>query len=235
MKTRTCVLALVLMFVAAQAFSEGDPNTAGPGGPRGKRGDRGGWNGPGGAQGIAYGANPSKLDMLADVDSWIYTGQVPRVYKILNLTEEQSKAIEALMAEAKNAWQEMQKKAQETFRETKDPAAFKDVQTKMEELKKTYQTRIGDVLTQEQKDLLAKIQAVIKERQDQINAIYQEANTKVQELRAAFDEKLAGVLTPEQLKLLDELMKPQIQKMEQNNPRPQGSGATTGNGVDVAF
>jgi hypothetical protein len=229
-----CVLALALMFVAVEAFSEGDPNTGGPAGPKGKRGDRGGWIGTAGGQSVAY-ANPSKLDMLADVDSWIYTGQVPRVYKILNMTEEQNKAVEALMAEAKNAWQEMQKKAQETFRQTKDPAAFKDMQTQMEELKKTYQTRIGDVLTQEQKDLLAKIQAVIKERQDQINAIYQEANTKVQELRAAFDEKLAGVLTPEQLKLLDELMKPQIQKTEQNNPRPQGPGAAPGNGVDVAF
>jgi len=238
MKTRFGVVAVAVMLVAFQVFAEGDPN-AGPGGPRGTRGDRGNrvWTGPASAQGVVgYGA-PSKLDMLADGDSWVYTGQLPRAYKMLNLTDEQTKAIEALMTEAKNTWQEAQKKAQEDFRATRDHTVFQNMQAKVEELKKTYQTRIGDVLTQEQKDLLAKLQAILKERQDKINELYQEVNTKVQELRKAFDEKLAEVLTPEQLKQLDDLMKPMAPKTDATNPAPTGAtgGTAPPAGGDVAF
>ena len=242
MRTRISVLAVALMLVAFQVFAEGDPNGAGPGGPggqRGNRGDRGNkvWTGTAGGQSaVGYGVTPSKLDMLADGDSWIYTGQVPRVYKLLSLTEEQDKAITALMTEAKNTWQEAQKKAQEDFRATRDHTVFQNMQGKVEEIKKTYQTRIGDVLTQEQKDLLAKLQAILKERQDKINELYQDVNTKVQELRATFDEKLAGILTPEQLKMLDDLMKPVAPKTEQGNPGVKGPIAPPAPaGGDVAF
>jgi hypothetical protein len=240
MRTRISVVAVALMLVAFQVFAEGDPNGAGPGGqggPRGNRGNRGDkvWSGTAGGMNVGYGQTASKLDMLGDSDSWIYTGQLPRSYKMLNLTDEQTKAVEALMTEAKNAWQDMQKKTQEEFRTTRDHTVFQNMQGKIDELKKIYQTRIGDVLTQDQKDLLAKLQGILKERQDKINELYQEVNTKVQELRVTFDEKLAGILTPEQLKQLDDLIKPPVQKTEQGNPAPTNPPTDANKGGDVAF
>ena len=236
MRTRLGVVAVALMLVAFQVFAEGDPNGGGPGGQRGNRGkgDRV-WSGTAGGQSIGYGDNASKLDMLSDSDSWIYTGQVPRSYKLLNLTDEQTKAVQALMTEARNAWQDLQKKTQEEFRTTRDHTVFQNMQGKMEDLKKTYQIRIGDVLTLEQKDLLAKLQAILKERQDKINELYQEVNTKVQELRKNYDDKLGGILTPEQLKQLDDLIKPPVPKAEQGNPAPTAPSTDANKGGDVAF
>ena len=149
-----------------------------------------------------------RIDARQTSWSWLYSGKAPLKYKLLDLTNEQHAAVEEITLEAKDAWRELQRGTMRSYKENKDRSVFKQQRERMRELRETYQTRMTDVLTEEQRDALKKIEELSAERQAKIAEIYKETQAKVKELRASYDEKLLGLLTPEQKKCLKDLLNP---------------------------
>ena len=203
---KTAALAALLLF-AAQAFTgEGDPNV-----------------GPGGATGNDGVYRPGKIDRLAQGGNyWLYSGRVPMKYKLLNLTDEQDAAIEAVAKEAREAFMDMQKETRRIYKETRDASVYREQHKKTEELRLLYETRIKDLLTDEQKKLLEKIDELIAERQKEQQKIYQEMQEKIQKMREKFDAKLDEMLTPDQRAKLDELLAPATPTMHHRQGGPLG-------------
>ncbi|MBN1807644.1 MAG: hypothetical protein JW909_01150 [Planctomycetes bacterium] len=188
-----------------------------------------------GTDGSAEGVyRATKLDRIASGSHWIYSGRTPVKYKMLNLTDEQSQAIDALVVEARDKIRELGEETRKLYQQTKDANVYKERAQKQQELQQTYETRILDVLTDDQKALLAKIEKLIEEQRSKIQEMYQELNKQMQKLREDYDKQLDGLLTPEQRKALDELLNPKPVVNPQGGPgTPVSNPPATGQ--DVAF
>jgi len=153
------------------------------------------------------GAYRGTLDRLnTNTSGWVYSGRLPEVYKLAGLTDEQRTSMEALCKEARDKMMQMNKEV--AYRTNHDPKFWQEQSAKIQALMKEYEEKIQDILTDEQKATLKKIQDLIKEQQDKSNEIYQEAHKKVMEMKKQYEVKLGEELTPEQKKALDELMNP---------------------------
>ncbi len=165
---------------------------------------------PGAVGGMSYAySGGSAIDKLSSQRSyWIYSGQLPARFEIVDLTDEQLAATKSIMKEARAARQTMQQETYKAYRETKDRSVWQTQQKKMVEMTKTYQVRLEDILTEEQKALLAKIDVISTKKREgdaKINEVMLLARTQNADNAQASLEK---ILTPEQKKKLDELMKP---------------------------
>ncbi|HHN47061.1 MAG TPA: hypothetical protein ENN09_06425 [Planctomycetes bacterium] len=201
----TLVLAAGAVLAAQEEGRRGER----PGRGAGVRDARGG--GPESNDGAKY--TPSALDRLTAGGgaNWVYMGRTPDRLKLLNLTTEQAAAIEQLCKEARDKVMEFNRESQQLFRQRdRDPNVFQERREKLNEITSNYETKINDLLTDEQKEMLVKIDELIKAQQDEIRKMYEEMNKKVAEVKSQYDKKLVEMLTPEQKALLEQLMTPAV-------------------------
>lgn len=140
-------------------------------------------------------------------DRQILSGMVPNVYKALNLTDEQLKTIEGICREAKDAGAALWKSLREEGHGRGSPQAYQEITKKQEELAQKFVTRMNDVLTAEQRELLKKIQDVLTEKAAADKKIQEEFAAQSRKLLETYEKKLDEMLTPEQKTRLAEALK----------------------------
>jgi hypothetical protein len=155
----------------------------------------------------------SPLHMLGSIGntSWIYSGRVPHAYRVLGLTEEQTAAVEELCTAARQEQREMSKTlyANRTPGQRMDPEQMRERHRKFNEMREELADRFGkrlrDVLTEEQRQTLAKIEEVIEGWREEDEKIRQVMALALQKNRENHEEELEELLTEEQLEALQEL------------------------------
>ena len=175
------------------------------------------------ASGAGYTA--SKLDALGAAKGsgrWLYTGKVPTVYLVLDLTGEQETALEELAAEGKKAYKSAQRelsaRRRKIGRNREAHKAFgNEYRAKLEEIKETYATRMEDVLTPKQRETLRKIRTLTGARNEKLSAARRR-------IVAEHDRRLVALLSPAQRKLLEETLKPANAARPGGKPGRQSTG-----------
>jgi Spy/CpxP family protein refolding chaperone len=140
----------------------------------------------------------------AQTGSRLLYGGVPQVYKVLGLTDEQTKAIEAVCKEAQTEYRQ-------TMSEGHEKASADDYKKiaiaraeKQAELAKKYELRIADVLTAEQKAQLSKIKALAEQKSAEDKKIAETATAAYKEVLETYKKKLYAILPPEQAKKIED-------------------------------
>lgn len=133
-------------------------------------------------------------------------GRVPPIYRILNLTPEQTKAVEGVCIEARNDRSRLLKGLQGTGRPM-DRDLFRklaeDRQKKEDEIVSRHEARIAGLLTPPQKALLEKIESVSEQKIQEEKKLANDFRLAREKMIDKYEKEMAAVLTPEQIKKLD--------------------------------
>jgi hypothetical protein len=201
----------LVLVAAAGAAGEAEPN-----------GDRGRGHGMrvslGRRDGLVVmngdGDGMSPLRMIGPVSnsaSWVYSGRVPTVYRILGLTDEQSAALEKLCSAVRQEYRDMSKQlyAKGSPGQRPNPEQMRERHRKFgemrEELATRYTTRMHDVLTEEQRTLLAKIEDIGRRYHEEEKRIRDIMALATQQNRENHEDELVKALSEEQLAELKKL------------------------------
>jgi len=161
------------------------------------------------AAGYGYGfGGQGLLDQLTYRNTfWIYTGKLSPVYEILDLTDEQRAAMEKIAAEARDAYRKQQQETYKLFRENRDRNIWREMQQKTTELTKKYEARMNELLTDEQREILKKLNELAEKKKETDAKIREVAGLAYAQNKANHEEKLKKLLTEEQLEKLEKAAK----------------------------
>jgi len=151
----------------------------------------------------------------------IIYGRIPLVYQMMDLTGEQTKAIQDLCSAAKNERsaltknrrKQVQGKTREDYR-----AAYMERKAKEDAIIAKYEERIAELLTPEQRALWKKIKKIADDRAaaDKKDAdAFRIAREKTREL---YEGKLNAILTPEQIEKIEKAAKPPSRASRHGGP-----------------
>jgi hypothetical protein len=165
------------------------------------------WNMQGGGP---QGSPLRSLLMSAGNEREITYGSVPFAYRVLNLTDEQTKALEAICKEARTENTALYKARPDMSGMSQaDAKSFYDeTQKKREALAQTYAARANEVLTAEQREEIKKIRELGVQKAAEDKAAQEALKNQMQKIQETYEKKLDAILTPEQKKKLEELAKP---------------------------
>jgi len=188
------------------------------------------------AAGFGYGfGGQGLLDQLTRRNTyWIYTGKLSPVYEILDLTDEQRAAMEKIAAEARDAHRKQQQETYKIFRENRDRNIWREMQEKTAELVKKYEARINELLTDEQREILKKLNELAEKKKETDAKIREVAGLAYAQNKANHEEKLKELLTEEQLEKLEKATKAAMTaprrgrrggpKRDRGGPQPPADG-----------
>jgi Spy/CpxP family protein refolding chaperone len=176
------------------------------------------------------GGTASLLSSAQDVLRSAYVDGVPHAYAVLGLTDEQTKAIEALSKEARAENNETYKIGMPNpgqTRTSEDLAKrYAERKEKQAAISAKYDLRMADVLTAEQKTQLSKIKALAEQKSAEDKKIAETATAAYKEVLETYQKKLYVILPPEQAKKISDEDQSQKQNAGGGNaPRPMAPGS----------
>ena len=184
--------------------------------------------GPGGAKYAYWGGGKSIVDLLTPGGYTVWMGKLDPVYEMLELTDEQKAAMEKLAAELRDEVRKLQQETHKLFVEKRDYAAWTKQQEKIKELTATYDARMKELLTDEQRELVKKIQEIAEKKREMDAKIREVMNLAFTKNREDHEAALKKALTPEQMKRLEEATKAKPFTRRRGGRRGGGGGRDRG-------
>lgn len=154
-------------------------------------------------------SEPGTAEVLATAPArsrmhYMMYGGAPSAYGTLGLTDEQSKAIEAIWKEAQAEYRQARGPfSQRGMSAEEAKKAHAARQEKQAEITKKHEARIADVLTPEQKALLGKITDLAEQKSAEDKKIAEKAAAESKQVLEAYQKKLYAVLPAEQAKKIE--------------------------------
>lgn len=174
------------------------------------------------------GGTVALLSSAQDSLKSLSVGGVPQAYAVLGLTDEQTKAIEAICKEGRAEYSETYKSMAMHGQMSSDDYQKKiaERREKQAAISAKYDLRMGEILTAEQKAQLSKIKALAEQKSAEDKKIAETAAMASKEALEMYKKKLYAILPPEQAKKIEEQDQAPRQNADVIAPKPATPPAT---------
>ena len=163
----------------------------------------------------------------------ILYGTVPAVFSVLDLTAEQTAAIEGIVRDARAERARLQagRVPPRSDPGSRDPEAYRryyeERQGAEQVLGEKADARAREVLTAKQRDVLAAIRDLAERKAVEDRKVQEESRAALQKIQEAYEQKLKGLLPPDKIRALEQDASVEPLKPPGAPPRFRGAGAGT--------